>query len=169
MSQKRSFRALTPCWQTTTLVLCGFVFLFSLQVHAETKESTSPLLLTARYLARVHDRIQKSWETQKLPLMALHKRSATVTVWIDAKGKLKKIKIVQSSGLKSFDHSLLKAIYKSSPFEKPHPSILEDVQKTGLDIVFRKRVFKRKLKPLKLEYKGKTTVPNWTPGKPQKR
>ena len=136
--------------------------------HTATNSETSPLVLTARYLVHLHDKIQKAWDIQKLPLMDVHKRSTTLTLWIDAQGKLQKIKIAQSSGLDAFDHSLLKAVYKASPFDKPHPSFLEDAQKNGLDIVFRRRVFNRKLEPLKLKHAGENVVPNWTPGKPKK-
>lgn len=133
-----------------------------------TNNDTSALALTARYLVHLHDKIQRSWDIQKLPLMDIHKRSTTLTLWIDAQGKLQKIKIAQSSGLDAFDHSLLKAVYKASPFDKPHPSFLEDAQKNGLDIVFRRRAFNRKLVPLKLKHAGENIVPNWTPGKPKK-
>ena len=129
----------------------------------EKKAEDSSLLLTTRYMTTLHQAIQKKWDTKKIPLMEMHNRSITVTLWIDAQGRLKKLKIVKTSGHKDLDHTLLKAIYKASPFPQPPSAILADIQQEGIDIVFRRRVFDRNLRPLQLDYKGQATVPTWTP------
>lgn len=122
---------------------------------------TQVLLVTGRYLAAVHKRVQSLWKAKNVPVMELHRRSAIIRFWIRKDGKLRRIRVVQKSDHKAFDKSLLKAVSKALPFPKPPALILKTVQEKGVEIMFRKRAFLKKNLPLKTKYKGKSTLTNW--------
>ncbi|MEM1007446.1 MAG: energy transducer TonB [Myxococcota bacterium] len=124
-------------------------------------QNKASLLEMARYLAAVHDQVQKNWHPQRISLMEMHKRSATFTLWFTPKGTLRKLKITHSSGSPTFDRTLTHAIIQSAPFPKPPTSILSSAQWQGLEIVFRKRVFHKKRKALKVQHRGQAQAPDW--------
>jgi TonB family protein len=133
-------------------------------VVSATPSNANSLLLTARYLHKIHKKIEKKWDKRKLPVMELHKRSVTLTVWIGKKGTLLKSKIAQTSGLKSIDKSILKAAATASPFPKPPTALRKTLTTVGMDIVFRPRMFRKKLlKGGKRYYRNVTTAPRWRP------
>jgi TonB family protein len=124
------------------------------------------LLLTAQYLVTVNQQIQKIWDVSEISIMELHNRSAVAQLWIDRRGRLHKYKLTQSSGLKVFDQSLIKAIRKAPPFPAPHKAIRNAIFKGGIEITFRRRVFRKKLLPIKRKYRDTTVMPEW-PSTPQ--
>ena len=152
MPARSQFPGLLPC-----LCLCALLFPFS-------KASANTLLLTARYLQRVHKKVQAKWNTSKLPIMELHKRSVTLTVWIGKKGSLLKLKVGQSSGLKRIDRSILAAARKAAPFPAPPAPLQKTLTTVGMDITFRPQIFKKKLiKGGKRSYRSVTVAPRWSP------
>jgi TonB family protein len=122
---------------------------------------TARLVATARYLVAIHAKIQALWKVKGIPFMELHRRSATVHLWIKPDGLLGRIKVIQSSSYKPFDASLLKAIGKAQAFARPPFLLQTSVQKDGLEIHFRRRVFLKKRLPLNTKYKGKSVLGNW--------
>lgn len=131
------------------------------QSAEELKQEMKQLQLTARYMASVHQKIQKLWNTKQIPWVELHRRSAIIQMWIDEKGKLKRIKVTQGSQYQPFDKSLLEAIWKAIPYPTPPTGLVKMLQETGIEILFRRRVLQKKLKPLQLQYKKTIVAPNW--------
>ena len=113
----------------------------------------------------VHGQIQSKWNLRKVALLERHKRSATVSLKINASGFLIESKLVRKSGLVEFDKSLLAAIGAAAPFAPPAPEIRSFLKKKGMEILFRKRIFRRGLLKNKLKYKGTTVAPKWKPKK----
>ena len=142
------------------------VFILSLTLPLDPinadKKSTQ-LIEIAHYLKIVHDKIQKNWQVKSIPLMELHRRYAIFTLWFSPKGKILKIKLSSSSGYDRFDKTLLQSIKKITRYPKPPQSIQQYLKKNGLQISFRRRVFKKKLLPLKRKYDSTVRVPNWRP------
>ncbi|TNE49762.1 MAG: TonB C-terminal domain-containing protein [Deltaproteobacteria bacterium] len=128
-----------------------------------SKPPLSAYVLLARYMAAINKKIQKNWDISSVPLMELHRRTAVVHLFINAKGHLIKFRISQSSGLKSFDNSIIHAVRKSHPFTKPPKAIRKILRKNGSEITIRRRVFRKKLFPNRPHYRGTVVVPNWRP------
>ena len=144
-------------------LVCVCLLSFGLPTAAIAKQD--PMLLTARYMTTIHQKLQKNWRSKKIPLMEIHLRSATVTLWLKKNGTLLKAKISNPSGNKAYDKALLASVKRSSPYPALPAHLHTQARKTGLDIVFRPRVFRKKLLPLKRKYKGSATIPNWVPKK----
>lgn len=123
----------------------------------------SVLLLSARYMSVINLKLQKVWNVSSVPLMELHRRIAVVHLFINAKGHVIKFRISQSSGLKSFDRSLIAAVRKAHPFVAPHPKLRKLLKTKGLELSIRRRVFRKKLFPNRPHYRGTVVVPNWRP------
>ena len=130
--------------------------------------SAEQLKLLARYLVEVYGKIQANWDVRGIPLMVLHERRAVVQLWLDSAGKLKGVRILESSGHRRYDKSLLRAVKKSSPFPAPPKKLRRIVSEEGIEILVRRRVFKRELLPLKTRYTGTAKLPLYPP-RPRKK
>lgn len=150
------------------LLLClGLSLGWSRIGHAEDTELRK-MRQTAAYLSILHKRIQERWQIKKLSWAKLRLLSATVTIWINAKGGLVNMKFQRASGSKHFDASLVRAVQRSSPFPKPPALLRKTARFSGLEIYFRKRVFKRSKVPLKLRFRSTAVAPKWR-ATPKKR
>lgn len=144
-------------------------FALCLLTNFSPAQADGNLLLTARYLVKIHNRVQNHWKPKGIPLMDLHRRGATMRLWLKKDGQLRRIKVVQSSGHKKFDKSLLKAISKAIPFPKPPKPLIATARNKGFEIVFRRRVFKKKKLPLNRKYKGSSVLYDWQKKKKDKK
>ena len=147
------------------------------RVSPPTRRAAPPdsqMVLMARYLKTVYDQVIKNWDAKKIPLMKLHQRHAVAQLIINKQGRLIKFRLTHSSGVKLLDRTLIKAIKRANPFPPPAPVLRKLLITDGLEIAFRRRVFRKKLYPLKTKYRGTAVVPNWRPRvdgqrKPKKR
>lgn len=128
-----------------------------------TAPPQSKMVLMARYLKAVYDQVLQHWDVKRVPLMKLHKQSAVAQLIIDKRGRLIKFRLNHSSKVKMFDKTLIAAIKRANPFPPPAPALRKLLRTQGLEIAFRRRVFRKKLYPLKTQYKGTAVVPNWRP------
>lgn len=140
----------------------------SLQTHAappqsRTEPPTPDLLLVARYMNEVHQKVQRFWNVKGISLMDLHRRYAVLQLWLDHKGRVIKFRITQSSNLRAMDRSLIEAVRKAHPFPPPPRGIASLLRNEGLEVTIKRRVFLKKLLPVKPHYRGTAVVPNWRP------
>ena len=124
------------------------------------------MILTARYLSTLHSRVQRHWKPG-LSLMELNKLSATVTLHIRPDGRLWKVSLARKSESRAFNRSLLGAVRSAQPFPAPPSFLAREANTTGLEVMFRKRVFRRNLAPLRRRWKGSAVAPDWS--KPSKK
>lgn len=151
------------------LCICGSSLVQAAPAQAHAKNEAAIMLKTARYLSSVYQKVYAAWKIKGIPFMELHRRSATLRFWVKANGQLARIRVVQASGHKRFDLSLLRAVTQALPFAKPPHAIRSTVLKEGLEILFRRRVFKKKTLPLNTKYKGKMVLGNWQKKRVQAR
>ncbi|MEN9723944.1 MAG: hypothetical protein RJB38_1930, partial [Pseudomonadota bacterium] len=71
----------------------------------------------ANYYDLVRDKLQKSWE---LPVwLARQNLSATVEVFIDPKGLIRKYRFTKESGNPQFDEAVKRTLTQAQPFPRP--------------------------------------------------
>lgn len=155
------------------LLLCGALAFDSLSFAGPPSRRAAPsrrpppppsaMLLTARYMIGVNQKVQKAWKVDSIPLMLRHRLSAVVQLWISPKGKLLRYKLTQESGNKAFDRSLRKAIGQIKRFASPPPTLHKLLRTDGIEITFKRRVFRKKLLPLRTRVRSSVVVPNWRP------
>lgn len=158
----------TNLWMTGMFVgwlMCGFLptWTFAKPPEQRPEPPANEMILIARYMAEVHEKIQRFWDVKGISLMDLHRRHAVLQLWIDPRGQVIKFRITHSSGLAAMDRSLIAAVRKAHPFVAPPKPIVSLLKTDGLEITIKRRVFLKKLLPTKPHYRGTAVVPNWTP------
>jgi outer membrane biosynthesis protein TonB len=88
----------------------------------------------ANYYDSIRDRLQENWALN--PLLARQKFSASVQLFIDARGKLVRFKFTKLSGNSQFDDAVRRALQQSQPFSPPPAELKASLLSDGLFLGF---------------------------------
>lgn len=94
-------------------------------VSGEAREAAE-----ANYLDILKDRLQENWTLPSW--LARQNLSAQVQIQIDARGHLKNLKWIKTSGNSQFDDAVKRAIEISQPFPFPPKDLLDNVSSNGI-------------------------------------
>lgn len=98
-------------------------------LSGDARESDQPT-----YLDQVRDRLQENWS---LPVwLARQKLSATVQIWIDARGRLTNVRFIKPSGNTQFDEAVRRTLLQSEPFPPPTAAFTQLARVDGILVGF---------------------------------
>lgn len=90
--------------------------------------------MEASYFDLVRDRLQENWA---LPVwLARQNHQAQVQLFLDSRGKVKRLLLVKPSGNQNFDEAIRKSIEESEPFPLPPKALQEALATQGILVGF---------------------------------
>ena len=90
--------------------------------------------LETTYFDVVLERVRSNWELPKW--LQDRELSATVMIYLDARGGLKSFKFTKSSGNEQFDNEVKRTLQASAPFPLPPSAIASDLSGSGISLGF---------------------------------